>query len=224
MSRVDFNPNIGGIGNVTWLPAGGRHADVIAFDTGPGNMVIDEMVRRFTRGRSRYDAGGRRAARGTVIEPVLRLWMNHPFLRRRPPKTTGREDFGKGFAAAALPQQRTKGYANDDWIATATAWTARSIADAYARFLPKAGERPNIDEIIVTGGGARNRTLLRMLAEALPGVQLGTIDAYGIPDVAKEAVSFAMLAAACVDGTPANLSQVTGARQPVVLGSITPAT
>ena len=189
---------------------------MIAFDSGPGNMVIDGFVQHFSRGRSAYDKDGRRAARGCVLDGVLRRWMRHPFLRRRPPKTSGREAFGRAFVAQALahaPAARP-----EDWLATATAFTARSIAAAYRRFLPA-----RIDELIVTGGGAKNPTLMRMLGEALPGVRVRTIDEFGIPESAKEAVSFAMLAAACVDRVPANLPRVTGARCPAILGSVTPA-
>jgi len=208
--------NIGGISNVTYLPAGGKPDDVIAFDTGPGNMVIDALVRHFSRGRRNYDAGGRRAARGTIIEPVLRGWLRHAFLRRDPPKTTGREQFGQAFVARTLSNADHARRPGDDWIATATAFTARSVAHAYRRFLPDS-----VEEIILTGGGARNHTLIRMLAEALPEARIRTIDELSIPAAAKEAVSFAMLAAACVDRVPGNLPQVTGAKHPVILGTVT---
>jgi anhydro-N-acetylmuramic acid kinase len=215
--------NIGGIANVTYLPAAGRPDDVIAFDSGPGNMVIDEFVRHFTKGRRQFDDGGRRARRGRVVEPVLRAWVRHPFLRRRPPKTAGREEFGRTFVQQALRSADASTVRPDDWIATATALTAQSIADAYRRFLPTRGRQPVLDELIVTGGGARNATLLGMLADALPAIAIQPIDEFGIPDAAKEAVSFAMLALACLDRVPANLPRVTGAQGPVILGAITPA-
>ena len=215
--------NIGGIANVTYLPAAGRPEDVIAFDSGPGNMVIDEFVRHFTKGRRQFDDRGRRARRGRVVESVLHAWLRHPFLRRRPPKTAGREDFGRTFVQQALRNTDAATIRPDDWIATATALTAQSIADAYRRFLPARVQRPLLDELIVTGGGARNAALLGMLADALPGIAIRPIDEFGIPDAAKEAVSFAMLAVACLDRVPANLPRVTGAQGPVILGSITPA-
>ncbi len=213
--------NIGGIANVTYLSAGGEPADVIAFDTGPGNMVIDELVRRATKGRLQFDRDGRRAARGRVDQGLLKSWLGHPFFRRKPPKSCGREAFGSAFVDEAVTagEVRTR---PDDLIATATALTARSIAEAYRRFLPRRDGRTDVDEVIVCGGGARNATLLGLLRDELPGVSVTTIDRTGIGVQAKEAVSFAMLAAACVDGVPANLPQVTGASGAAILGRITP--
>ena len=212
--------NIGGIGNVTYLPAGGCADDVIGFDTGPGNMIIDGLVGRVSGGRQAYDKDGRRAERGCVLENVLKRWMRDSFLRRRPPKSAGRTEFGEGFVGRAVKELRRASGNKDDWVATATAFTAASIADAYRRFLPVKGGRPAVEEMIVCGGGARNVTLMGMLADALPGVSVRPIDAFGIEDKAKEAVSFAMLALARVDGVPANLPQVTGARRPVILGNL----
>ncbi len=231
--------NIGGIANVTFLPAGAAPADVIAFDTGPGNMVIDELVRIVTRGRAAFDEDGRMAARGRVLQPVLARWLRHPYFLRRPPKSAGREEFGRGFVAKELPRLRAASDRPEDWLATATAFTAKSIAEAYRRFLPcaksrrssartrrdgRAPDRPGtataVDEVLVGGGGAANATLLAMLAGELPGVGIRPMDRHGITARTKEAISFAMLAAACVDGVPANLPQVTGARYPAVLGKI----
>lgn len=213
--------NIGGIANLTYLPAGGGPEDVIAFDTGPGNMVIDEVVRRVTAGRQAYDRNGRRAARGRVDVRLLRRWLRHAFLRRRPPKSCGREQFGAGFVDRTVTANdlATRG---DDVIATATALTARTIADAYQRFLPTRRGRPRVDQIIVSGGGARNTTMMTMLAAETPDVEILPMDPFGIGDQAKEGASFAMLAAACVDGVPANLPRVTGASRPAILGRITP--
>ena len=223
--------NIGGIANVTYLPAGRGPEAVIAFDTGPGNMIIDELVRVATRGRQTFDRDGRLAARGRVLDGVLARWMGLPYFRRRPPKTAGREEFGRGFVARELPRLRAASDRPEDWIATATAFAAKSIADAYRRFLPRrdgpagagaraAGRGPAIDEVLVCGGGAANPALLSMLAGHLPAVVIRSIQAYGIPPQAKEPLSFAMLAAAFEDGVPANLPQVTGARRPAVLGKL----
>lgn len=216
--------NIGGIANVTWMPAGGRPEDVVAFDCGPGNMVIDELVRIVTKGRRAFDADGRIAARGRVLEAVLGKWLRHRFFRRRPPKSAGREEFGRQFVAGELPRLRAASARGEDWIATATAFTARSIADAYRRFLPgsrgTAVGAPAVDEVVLAGGGAANATLLAMLSAELPGVPMRPMDAYGISTEAKEAMSFAMLAAAYEDGEPANLPQVTGARHPAILGKL----
>jgi len=210
--------NIGGIGNLTWLPAGGGADDVIAFDTGPGNMIIDNLAFLTTVGRQHMDRDGRRAARGRALESVLAAWLRHPFLARRPPKSTGREEFGRVFVEAELPRLRRASRSPDDWIATATAFTARTIAIACGRLL--AGRRSRGCEMILCGGGAKNPVLTGHLASLLPTVQLRTIDSFGIPAQAKEPVSFAMLAAARMDGVPANLPQVTGARRKAVLGSL----
>lgn len=222
--------NIGGIANVTWLPAGGGPEKVIGFDTGPGNMVIDSLVRHFTRDREQFDRDGRRAARGTPHPVVLKRLLAHPFVARTPPKSCGREDFGETWLRQAMASYARHGLHADDWIATATAFTAASIARAYVSFLSSHGRRrPTIDEILVCGGGARNPALLRELTASVShafdkgevaDLIIGTTGDFGIPPQAKEAVSFAMLAAACVDGVPANLPTVTGARRQVVLGQI----
>lgn len=212
--------NIGGIANVTYLPAGGGARDVVAFDTGPGNMVIDELVRIATNDRQSFDTGGRIAARGRVLEGVLARWLRQRYFARRPPKSAGREEFGRPFVARELPRLRAASRRSEDWIATATAFTARSIADAYRQFLPSRRGASVVDEVIVAGGGGANTTLLAMLAEELPGVPVRPMDQYGITIQAKEAISFAMLAAAYLDGVPANLPQVTGAERPCVLGKL----
>lgn len=212
--------NIGGIANVTWLPAGGGAEDVVAFDSGPGNMLIDELARIATGGRQSFDRNGRLAARGRVLPAVLASWLRHPFLRRRPPKSAGREQFGKRFAEQELPRLRKASERREDWLATATAFTAHTIADAYHRFLPKRGGRPKVDEVILCGGGAANPTLVRMLGNELRGTTVRSIEDFGIPIQAKEALSFAMLASAFLDAAPANLPQVTGARSAAVLGKL----
>ncbi|MCK6484614.1 MAG: anhydro-N-acetylmuramic acid kinase [Phycisphaerae bacterium] len=213
--------NIGGIANVTYIPAAGNSESVRAFDTGPGNMVIDALARRFSHGKRPFDRNGRWAARGRVVSPLLEQWLRHPFFARRPPKSCGREEFGELFAGFVASFLR-KGASPEDVLATATRLTACTIADAYRRFFPARRGRLAVDEIILCGGGAKNRTLRRMLEEELSGVSITTVEDYAIPLQAKEALSFAMLAAACMQGVPANLPRVTGARRPVVLGSITP--
>ncbi|MFH1418424.1 MAG: anhydro-N-acetylmuramic acid kinase [Planctomycetota bacterium] len=219
--------NIGGIANMTWLPAGGALDEVIAFDTGPGNMVIDAMVRHFTKGREQYDRGGRRAARGKVDERVLKRLLDHRFLTTPPPKSCGREVFGEKWVRDVLRRYSSRKSASDDWIATATAFTAASIAMSYALFIsPHCRRYPPVDEVILCGGGAKNPSLVRDLLAyvsldgACEGVAVSTTADYGITPQAKEGVSFAMLAAACVDGVAANLPRVTGARRRVVLGQI----
>ncbi len=219
--------NIGGIANMTWLPAGGTLDDAIAFDTGPGNMVIDAMTRHFTKGRSQYDRGGRRAAQGTVDDRILKRLLDHRFLATAPPKSCGREEFGERWVHKVLRQYSSRKLSSNDWIATATAFSAASIAMSYALFVsPHCRRYPPMDEIILCGGGAKNPTLVRKLLAyasldgACEGISVTTTADYGIKPQAKEGVSFAMLAAACMDGVAANLPRVTGARRQVVLGQI----
>jgi anhydro-N-acetylmuramic acid kinase len=237
--------NIGGIANVTFLPEKGTGSDFVvgnrclspflrkafgglfppdsaitgvrAFDTGPGNMIIDRAMQLLTNGRRAYDKSGAMAARGTVDRATLAELMRHPYFRRRPPKTTGRELFGRQFTDKLVARLGGKGLALADIIATVTAFTARSIADAYRRFLPRG-----VDEVIVCGGGARNDTLLSMLRREIPGAKVMTMDELGINADAKEAISFAILAAATWLGLPGNVPAATGAKQRVVLGKIIP--
>ena len=210
--------NIGGIANVTFLPRGGRTTDVLAFDTGPGNMVIDGAMRQATLGRRRYDRDGRMAARGTVHRDLLKQMLRHPFLRQHPPKSTGREQFGQSYSEGFHREAVGHGLAPEDTIATATAFTAATIAQAYRKFLP---EMP--DEVILCGGGAHNATLVSMLQRELPGVKLCRSDEFGIDVDAKEAVSFAILALTTFKGVANNVPSATGAEGPVVLGKIVPA-
>jgi len=209
--------NIGGIANLTWLPAGCHSDRVIAFDTGPGNMIIDELVRTFSKGRASFDRNGRMAARGRVDPDVLKEWLSHPFLRARPPKSCGREQFGRNFVANSLKCHRRRKIPPNDWIATATMFTATSIASACRNFLPP---RAPIDELILGGGGAKNPTLRTWLAAILGRTRVRTIDELGIRASDKEALSFALLACARIDEVPANLPRVTGARRRVILGQL----
>jgi anhydro-N-acetylmuramic acid kinase len=205
--------NIGGIANLTAIPAAASPAQVIAFDTGPGNMVIDAVCERLFR--RPYDRGGRIAARGTVIEPLLHSALQHPFFRRKPPKTAGREEFGREFAEMFM--RRARGARKEDVVALATALTARSIAQAVRRFVLPRGR---FAEIIVSGGGARNPTLMRMLSAELEPVRLRSSDDFGLPAEAKEAVAFALLAFQTWRRRPGNLPSATGARRPAILGKI----
>jgi len=215
--KVRAVQNIGGIANVTYLAPRAGLETLIAFDTGPGNMVIDRAAERATRGRARYDAGGRLAARGRVDAALLAELMRHPYLKRRPPKSTGRETFGRTFADNLYDRARRRGMRPADIVATVTAWTAETIADAYRRFLPRSP-----DEVILSGGGARNATLLARLAEAVAPARVRLSDELGIDADAKEAVSFAILAWATVRGQANNVPSATGARRAVVLGKIIP--
>lgn len=209
--------NIGGIANVTYLPQNCRQSNIIAFDTGPGNMVIDRIVSLVTRAKRRYDRSGKIASQGKVDGVLLNEMLRHPFLRRCPPKSTGREDFGWSFADDLYRKAAKKSLAAADIVATGTAFTAASIAQAYHRFLP---EMP--DEVILCGGGARNSALVKMLQQELEGAKIRLTDEFGISADAKEAVSFALLARATIKGLANNVPSATGADEPVILGKIVP--
>ncbi|MDP7636715.1 MAG: anhydro-N-acetylmuramic acid kinase [Phycisphaerae bacterium] len=207
--------NIGGIANVTYLPAGAKLQNIVAMDTGPGNMVIDCIMQRITAQNRRFDSGGAIAARGKVSHALLGELMKHPYLRRRPPKTTGREEFGRTFSDALFDRGRADGLGPEDILATATAFTAESIAKAYRRFVPGP-----IDEVILCGGGSRNSTLVAMLRDRLREARLTISDAHGLDAEGKEAVCFAILARETICGRVGNVPAATGASGPVVLGKI----
>ena len=231
--------NVGGIANFTVIPAGAKPEQVFGFDTGPGNMMIDGLVRHFTKGQKAYDAGGRWAAKGQVIEPLLNEMLRFPFFAQKPPKSAGREQFGQHILEKfflpgeflvdkdRLPmgqinnQQSTignqQGARPEDLIRTATELTARSIADALERFVLGSCA---IHRLIISGGGAHNRLLVARLAELLPSLRLHQSDEFGLDVDAKEAIAFAVLAARTMHGLPGNLPTVTGARRSVVLGQI----
>ena len=207
--------NIGGIANITVIPAKAKPVDVFGFDTGPGNMVSDALMRHFTRGRESFDAGGRVAALGKVNEPLLADALCHPFFSQLPPKSAGREQFGGDFVEGYFLSRRRARF--EDLIRTALELTVRTILDALARFVFPVTK---IDRLIVSGGGAHNRTLLKRLAELPPNLKVELSDRYGLPVDAKEAIAFAILADRTVHGLPGNLPSVTGARRAVVLGKI----
>ncbi|MGG4032091.1 anhydro-N-acetylmuramic acid kinase [Paenibacillus cisolokensis] len=209
--------NIGGIGNCTVLPPGAGLQDVMAFDTGPGNMVIDQTVQTLSGGKLSYDEGGAWAAQGTVDEALVAELMSHPYFRQPPPKSTGRELFGAAYASAFLARAAERGLAPADIVATATAFTAHSIADACRRF---AMPHSRIDELIVSGGGAHNRTLMAMLAALLPEQAVLQAGAFGVPEDAKEAVIFALLGHAFLLGNCNNVPAATGASAPTVMGKL----
>ncbi len=206
--------NIGGIANVTLIPPGATPADVVALDTGPGNMVLDALVERFTGGRRHFDRGGRMAARGRVHELLLRRLLRHPFFGQPAPRTAGREQFGREFVAALLRGMRREKLSPQDLMATTTALTADSIAAAIRRFA-----RGPIHDLVVSGGGLHNHFLMERLAAALP-VRVMTAEDFGIPGDAKEAILFAVLACHTIRKIPANVPSATGAKHPAILGKL----
>lgn len=209
--------NIGGIANVTYLPAQGGLADVIAFDTGPGNMLLDALAQIVSEGQLNYDAEGGMAARGQVCAPLLNHFLDEDYFALPPPKTTGREQFGRAYAERFYREAQQYGCGSDDILATATRLTAETIARAYEDWLLPHGR---IDTIIVGGGGVHNRTLMQHLRELLTPTRITTHAEYGLPDDAKEAVAFALLAYETLHGRPSNVPSATGANRPVILGKI----
>jgi anhydro-N-acetylmuramic acid kinase len=218
--------NIGGIANLTAIPAGASLDQLIAFDTGPGNMVIDAVMEELFK--KRYDRNGRIAASGRVLDHVITQLLRAPFFRHKPPRTAGREEFGREYLSRFL--QLCHGAAKPDVVATATALTARSMADALRRFvMPKfiplataARGKPGGRQMIVSGGGAKNSTLMAMLQEAVAPLSIGLhfSDEFGVPAEAKEAVAFALLAHETWQRRPGNVPSATGAKRPAILGKI----
>ncbi len=210
--------NIGGIANVTWLGRKDCSDQVMAFDTGPGNMVIDRFAQLLTGGKKRYDRDGRMAREGRVHRGLLAEMLKHSFLRRRPPKSTGREEFGCHYSDKQFRQARKSRIAPADLMATVTSFTARTIGQAYRRFLPQLP-----DEMVLCGGGAHNKTLVGMLSAELADVRLVFSDDLGVPCDAREAAAFAVLACAAAKGRCNNVPAATGASRAVIMGKIVPA-
>jgi anhydro-N-acetylmuramic acid kinase len=208
--------NLGGIANLTAIPANAKPEGVLAFDTGPGNMVIDQLMEVLFNGQ-RFDDKGEVAGSGRVLKALLEESLDHSFFRDPPPKTAGREQFGGDYVKNFL---RLAGHAaKEDVIATATALTARSIADALERFVLGQGK---YREYVVSGGGTKNKTLMEMLTEEAGkiGLKLRHSDDFGIPSQAKEAVAFALLAYQTWHKEPSNIPSATGATRPAVLGKV----
>jgi anhydro-N-acetylmuramic acid kinase len=212
--------NIGGIANLTAIPAGETADHMIAFDTGPGNMVIDALAQKLFG--LPFDRNGTFAAKGSVLDSVLRVKLRNPYFRLKPPRTTGREQFGRAYVDEFLAACRKYSRRPEDALATATALTAETIAKSYERFaLPRL--KANDVDYIISGGGARNRTLTAMLAQRLVplGCELAVSEDFGLPAEAKEAAAFALLAWQTWHQLPGNVPAATGARRPVVLGQVT---
>jgi anhydro-N-acetylmuramic acid kinase len=212
--------NIGGIANLTAIPAHASLRRVIAFDTGPGNMVIDGVMEQLFQ--KRFDRDGKIASSGHPLDHVVTQLLRAPFFRQKPPRTAGREEFGREYLARFI--RLCRGASKPDVVATATALTAKSIAEAVQHFVvPKFGNRPQRKhEIIVSGGGTKNPTLVSMLRHEIApiGIELRFSDDFGIPAEAKEAVAFALLAYETWHRRPSNVPSATGAKRPAILGKI----
>jgi len=208
--------NIGGIANITVIPGGAAREDVVAFDTGPGSMVIDALVARMSEGKQTYDRDGRVARSGKVHARLLDSMLADPYFALKPPKTTGREHFGQEFASGLI----ATGLPPADLIATATELTASSITAAISKYPALSNKAPI--EVIASGGGVHNLWLMTRLRSLLPGVDVQTSAVHGIDPDAKEAIAFAVLAHEFEKGRTGNLPTATGARRAVLLGRGTP--
>jgi anhydro-N-acetylmuramic acid kinase len=211
--------NIGGIANVTVLGAGATPDAILAFDLGPGNMLVDGAISHLTGGVERYDDGGRRAERGTADESWIAKLIEHEFIKREPPKSTGREEFGTEYLAEVLTRMDLSA---DDAIATLTAFTARAIGSGIRRFAIDTYGEGSLSEVWVSGGGVHNLYLMGLLQQELPGLAVAPIDELGagVSAQAKEALCFAVLANQTIAGRAGNLPGATGAERPVILGKI----
>jgi anhydro-N-acetylmuramic acid kinase len=207
--------NIGGIGNVTWIPPGGQWEAMLAFDTGPGNALIDHAVWRLSG--QRFDADGALAASGRTHDALLSELLADPYFVLQPPKTTGRERFGAQFVDPLIDRALDGGLSIQDVVATLTAFTAHSIADQYRRFLPGPP-----DEVVVGGGGSRNPVLMGLLTELLDPAQIRLHEEFGLPSLGREAVYFALMGHEALHGRPNTVPTCTGATHPVVMGKIVP--
>ena len=207
--------NIGGIGNITCLPPACKPEEVFAFDTGPGNMVMDAVYGAITHGEKRFDEGGAFAAKGRVHQPLLNLMMDDEYIRRQPPKTTGREYYGPAYVEHITAEAKAQCLTDEDLMATVTAFTAATIAYSVEHFFPV---KP--DELIIGGGGSMNATLLKDIATVLPACKVMTNEQLGYDSNAKEAVAFAVLANEAIFAGCNNMPSVTGATKGVVMGKI----
>ncbi|MFQ5963034.1 MAG: anhydro-N-acetylmuramic acid kinase AnmK [Candidatus Scalinduaceae bacterium] len=211
--------NIGGIANVTFIPDDCDVKKVIAFDTGPGNMIIDRFTEIITNGKSKFDRNGELASKGKLNQALLGKLCSHPYFSKYPPKSTGREDFGIQFSDNLYMETKQKDIEDLEALATVTAFTAWSIADSYKKFILPFYD---ISELILSGGGVHNATLLQFLKNYLKDIKIRKVDEFGIPSEAKEALSFAILANETVCGNHGNIPSATGAKKSVILGKIIP--
>jgi len=215
LGRVSLN--LGGIANITVIPANAKASQVFAFDTGPANMLIDALVTHFTRGRQRFDKDARLAQQGRSIPALVDALMRDPYLKLAPPKSTGREYYGRAYLQKFLALGKRHHAEPNDLIRVATIFTALSIVDALSRFVLA---KTKIDQLIVSGGGSHNPLILGQISAALPAIQIVPSSQLNVPEDAKEALAFALLAYETFHQRPSNVPSATGARGPAVLGKI----
>jgi anhydro-N-acetylmuramic acid kinase len=215
LGRVSLN--LGGIANITVIPANAKPSQVFAFDTGPANMLIDALVAHFTHNRQRYDKGARLAQQGRTIPALLDELMRDPYLKLAPPKSTGREYYGRTYVEKLLRLGRRHKAKPNDLIRAATIFTALSVVDALNRFvLPKTG----IHQLIVSGGGSHNPLIMGQISAALPELEIIPSSQLAVPEDAKEALAFALMAYETFHQRPSNVPSATGAHSPAILGKI----
>jgi anhydro-N-acetylmuramic acid kinase len=211
--------HLGGAASVVYLPAGSSRQQVIGFDAGPCNVLLDGLMRQLTSGRESFDAGGKHAVQGRCIEPLLERWLAHPYLQRRPPKYLPRHHFGEEFVSQAVQQARQMNWQLHDLLCTATHFVAQGITQSLRRFLP---ENRLPDRALLSGGGVRNGLLWHLLEQQFTGMPLVKTDAAGLPFEVRKSLTYGVLAALTIDGVPGNLPSATGAAGARLLGTITP--
>ncbi len=209
--------NIGGISNFTLIPSSGRKKDVLAFDTGPGNMIIDSLVQMFTRGRKRFDRNGEIATMGKVSNKLLKELLNHPFILKKPPKSTGREEFWESVVKKILGLIKNGKMSFKDAIATVTAFTTESILTNYTKFIKGYY---NVHKVVVTGGGVKNGLMMDTLKKGFAPVPVYTFEDFGLNSDSTESLAFGLLAYETFYGRTGNIPSATGAKREVILGKI----
>jgi anhydro-N-acetylmuramic acid kinase len=211
--------HLGGMARIVYLPPGGRLHEVMGFEAGPCNLLLDALIRQVTGGRESYDPGGKYAVQGKCIEPLVQSWLAHPALQRRPPRSLPRQTFAEEFAEQALQQVRQHQGRLHDLLCTAAHFVARNITSSLRRFLPP---EQKIHRVLLSGGGVRNGLLWHLLEQQLAGVPMTRTDQSGAPAELRKPLSSGLLAALTLDGVPANVPSATGAAGSRLLGSITP--
>lgn len=211
--------HLGGLARVVYLPARGRPQDVLGFEAGPCNILLNSLMRRLTSGRELFDSGGKHAVQGRCLEPLLERWLAYPYLSRRPPKSMPRHGFGDEFAQQTMQLAHQKGWGLHDVLCTATHFVARVVSGSLRRFIPHNGFPTRL---LLSGGGVRNGFLWHLLEHELAGTKLERLDAYGVAGEARKPLAFGLLASLMLDGVPANVPAATGAPGSRLLGNLTP--